>query len=134
MNLDDPLQLEFFINLPALITLIVGIVLTSANRHRHPAAARWVLLGFGWLFSTYVLSILWRNIVMPHLFRHDIDLEIFSLVGLSICESLAYVFFLVAFFVALTPYPPRHFYEDDLLDDIPRRPTRDKTQIQDNDR
>jgi hypothetical protein len=133
MNLDDPLILEFVINLPALVTMLVGMVLVAANRHRHPLAARWALFAFGWLFVTYILEILWRNIGIPHFFRNR-QLEVPSLVALSIFESLAYVLFLIAFFMALTPYRPRHFYDDDLLDDFPTRPTNGDPHIQEKEK
>jgi hypothetical protein len=117
--------LELFVNLPALLTLAGCMIFTLASRHRHPPAARWALLGFGWLFITDITAILWRTVgiglVLPNLPPLDLE-EVLSLIVLSIFESAAYLFLAIALFVARTPYRPRHYYDyDDAADDQRRR-------------
>jgi hypothetical protein len=123
MNLLEELLPDLFVNLPALVTISAVFMMVLASAPRHPPAARWALLGFGWLFLTYLLSIFWRTIGLFLIFPHAQQFgpeEIISLLLLSICESLAYIFLLAALFVARKPYRPPHFYEDS-DDDILRR-------------
>ena len=63
------------------------------------------MLAFGWLFMTYILTIVWRNIGLTLVFGNHPDLEeilFCSLIILSIFEATAYFFFMIAFNVART--------------------------------
>ncbi len=111
-------------DMPALIMLMIGMIVTYANRHRHPKAARWALLGFAWHFGTDIAAIAWMRfgifIVFPGV-MHDDPEEVFSMVALSCSEGLGYLFFLLALNAAFTPHRPRGAYDE--FDDIDiRRP------------
>jgi hypothetical protein len=119
MNVEE-LILDFLINIPALITLLVAIIVTVANWRLHPPAARWALLAFVWMFITYIISIVWRTIGRDIFFGANFGPspeEIFSLVVISVFESLAYFFILIAMNVSRTPYRSRQFYEEEDRDD-----------------
>jgi hypothetical protein len=110
-------------NLPALIMLVVGMAVTYSNWQRHPAAARWAMLGFGWLFVTEIASIAWQRIgielVFPNFIPNDPE-EILTLTVVSCCKGLGYLFFLLALNAARTPYRPRSAYDEIGDDDIAR--------------
>ncbi len=127
MNM-DMLIADFFevlgCNMPALLMLVVGMVVTFANRQRHPKAARWAMLGFGWLFCTDIAAIAWQRvgilILFPNVLPDDPE-EVLSMAALSCCEGLGYVFFLLALMAAFTPHRARGAYDE--FDDIDiRRP------------
>ncbi|MBI1832350.1 MAG: hypothetical protein HYR84_12980 [Planctomycetes bacterium] len=124
MNL-DALIVNFFrnvgINVPALAMLVIGIVVTQANRHRHPDAARWALAGFILRLCTDLVGICWHSVGffllipnIPWLGDHELEL----LFVLSCLEALAYLFFLIALNAIRTPYRTPQYY-DDFDDDKP---------------
>jgi hypothetical protein len=111
-------------NMPALIMLIVGISVTFANRQRNPKAARWAMLGFGWLFCTDIAAIAWMRFgiffFFPGIIADDPE-QVISMVVLSCCEGLGYFFFLFALNAAFSSHRPRGPYDE--FDDIDiRRP------------
>ncbi|MBI2808539.1 MAG: hypothetical protein HYX68_26425 [Planctomycetes bacterium] len=122
MLLDDVeriLREMFLINLPALIALAIGIGVTLSQWRRHPPAARWALLGFGWLFCIYLLAICWHSF-LSHLvlgLPRALEDERPYLMAMSCCEALAYFFFLFAINAARTPYRPPFYFDD--FDDEP---------------
>ena len=101
MNLDVILEVFFEllgINLPAMIALIIGMVVTLAHWRRHPPAARWAMLGFVWMFVTYLLAIAWHSylvhVVVPG--PRQFEDEAPYLMGLSCLEALGFGFFMLA--------------------------------------
>lgn len=119
MNFNDNLLFDFLetlgYNMPTLITLTVGIVLTLANWQRHPSAARWALVGFSWLFIVGIVSIAWRTIGVVMVFPDNPPInseEALSYVVLSGCEAFGYICFMVALSVVRKPHRPRHFFDD----------------------
>lgn len=99
-------------NLPALITMVIGMVLATTMRQRHPGAARWTQLGFAWLFGSAIVSIAWHTIGVPHLIPNDVGTEFLTYVALSFVESFGYVCFLIALSAASRPYRPRAYLDD----------------------
>jgi hypothetical protein len=118
MNI-DMLLADFFevlgCNMPALIMLVVGMGVTYSNWQRHPAAARWAMLGFGWLFCTDIAAIAWHRIglllIFPNVLPNDPE-EVLSMTVLSCCEGLGYLFLLLALNAVRTPHRPRSAYDE----------------------
>ncbi|MBI3823685.1 MAG: hypothetical protein HY289_13530 [Planctomycetes bacterium] len=106
-------------NLPALIALIVGMVVTQAAWHRHPPAARWAMLAFVWMFISYLLAICWYSFGILLILDLDIVDQGPILMVLSCCEALGYIFFIIALNTARTPYRQPSVY-DQFRDDDPR--------------
>ena len=123
MNM-DMLIANFFevlgCDMPALVMLVVGMGVIYANWQRHPKAACWAILGFGWLLCTDVVGIAWLQFGIHVVFPGDPE-EVLSLATFSCCEALGYLFFLLALTAAFTPHRPRGTYDE--IDDIDiRRP------------
>jgi hypothetical protein len=100
-------------NLPAMIVMVVGIVWTYSNWHRHPPAARWAMLAFVWMLFTNLLAITWYSfgiLLLLHL-EMGFDRQWPFLVTLSCFEGLAYIFFMRAIGAAWMPYRPPSFYD-----------------------
>ncbi len=106
-------------NLPALIMLVVGMAVTYSNWQRHPAAARWAMLGFAWLFCNDIAAIAWMRIgiqiVFPNIMPNDPE-EVLSMTVLSCGEGVGYFFLLLALNAARTPHRPRSAYDE--FDDV----------------
>jgi hypothetical protein len=86
------------------------------NWRRHPRAARWAVLGFGWMFTSAVFSLAWRTMFVIEFFPNNppLDpLEFLSYLLFSLSEGLAFIFLLIAFIVALTPHRLRGYYDED---------------------
>jgi hypothetical protein len=123
MNNNDFLLADFFeglgCNLPALIMLVVGMAVTYSNWQRHPAAARWAMLGFAWLLVIEIASTAWQRFgmefVFPNLLPNDPE-EVLSTTVLSCCRALGYFCFLLAVNAARAPQRPRSAYDES--DDI----------------
>ena len=118
MNIQDLLP-DFLMalgyNAPGLLILIVALAVTLVHWHRHPRAARWAALGFGWLLGTLMLSLAWRTMFVVEFFPNNppLDpLEFMSYLFFSLSEGLASIFLLTAFVVALTPHRPRRHFDE----------------------
>jgi hypothetical protein len=122
MNM-DLLIADFFevlgCNMPALLMLVVAMGVIFGNRQRHPVAARWAMLGFGWLLCTDIVGLAWLHfgifMAFPGVALDDPE-EVLSLAACSCCEGLGYLFLLLALKAAFTPYRPRPTYDE--FDDI----------------
>jgi hypothetical protein len=122
MNI-DMLLADFFevlgCSMPALIMLVVGMGVTYSNRQRHPAAARWAMFGFAWLFGTDIVAIAWQRVgilvFFPNVLPNDPE-EVLSMTVLSCSEGLGYLFLLLALNAARTPHRPRSAYDE--FDDV----------------
>ncbi len=126
MNIDFLLA-DFFeglgCNMPGLIMLVVGMGVTYSNWQRHPAVARWALLGFVWLFVTEIGSIAWQRVGMelffPNFLPNDPE-EILTVLVLSFAKGIGYFFFLLAVNAARGPQRPRSAYDESDDVDISR--------------
>jgi hypothetical protein len=123
MNLDAGIPVFFQLigyNLPAMIAMLAGMVWINATWQRHPPAARWAMIGFAWMFLTYVLAIVYHSfgrLFLPHDINAGRDDAAPYLVALSCCEALAYLFFLLALNAARYPYRPPQYYDQFAEDD-----------------
>jgi hypothetical protein len=116
------------INLPALCALVIAVMVTYANWHRHPTVARWAMLAFVSRIFSDLLNIAWHSfgffLILPNA-PWLADNEVGLLMVLSGLEALGYVFMLCALNAARTPYRRPLFYDDFLDDDRPRRSSED---------
>jgi hypothetical protein len=102
-------------HLPALLVMLICCAVAMSCWQRHPPAARWAALGFGWMLISTLLGLAWRTVGIE---IAEVPVQSFvefvSFVFCSISDGLGIIMVLVAFYTALTPHrPPRRHYDED---------------------